>query len=350
MSIHVLQLGPYPPPEGGVSRNMLAIRDRLVDDGDHCSIIATTRSTTIVDEPDVYHPRSATELISQIRRLTFDILHLHLGGEIGPRVLGLAFACSLLAKGSCVLTMHSGGFAQGNRSGKFGTGKFSNAVFRKFSRVIAVNDELAAIFRKTGIDNAHIRVIAPFSPSAPDQEVKVPEEFRKFIESHSPFLLAVGGLEPEYDPIFQVNTMKSVLRKYPECGLMIVGDGSIKKDVTRTIRDLGLDASVLLAGNVDHSITLHLIRSANVLLRTTLFDGDAISIREALFLGTGVIATDVGQRPAGVHLIPAGDGEALIQKLDEVLTSQAQPSPPESVNDENIRSVIDLYRELLSRG
>ncbi|MCV4567241.1 hypothetical protein OFB72_32285, partial [Escherichia coli] len=56
-------------------------------------------------------------------------------------------------------------------------------------------------------------------------------------------------------------------------------------------------------GDLPHVITLQMISSANVLLRTTRFDGDAISVREALFLGTPVIATDNGMRPEGVITI-----------------------------------------------
>src|SRR5438105_8526009 len=38
--------------------------------------------------------------------------------------------------------------------------------------------------------------------------------------------------------------------------------------------------------------SLRAIADADVLLRTTLYDGDAISVREALYLGTPVVATD----------------------------------------------------------
>src|SRR5437588_6194265 len=104
MTLHVLQLGPYPPPEGGISRNMLAIRDELRRRGGRCSIIATARSSRVSEEPDVYHPRSAFELISLVRRIGFDVLHLHIGGDITARVLGLALICSVFGRGKRVLT------------------------------------------------------------------------------------------------------------------------------------------------------------------------------------------------------------------------------------------------------
>jgi glycosyltransferase involved in cell wall biosynthesis len=41
---------------------------------------------------------------------------------------------------------------------------------------------------------------------------------------------------------------------------------------------------IFLTGDVEHKIVLHLIKKADILLRTTKFDGDAIAVREALFL------------------------------------------------------------------
>ncbi len=92
--MHVLQLGPYPPPEGGISRNFLAIRDQLRRTGHRCSVVPVPQSSRIVPEPDVYHPRNSLELIKLLRRLDYDVLHLHIGGEIPARVLALMAACA----------------------------------------------------------------------------------------------------------------------------------------------------------------------------------------------------------------------------------------------------------------
>ena len=75
----------------------------------------------------------------------------------------------------------------------------------------------------------------------------------------------------------------------------------------------------MLAGNVEHPVVLHLIRDARLLLRTTLFDGDAISVREALFLGTPVIATDNKMRPDGRNTHP--------------IRRQTSARPPDSLDD-----------------
>ena len=84
---------------------------------------------------------------------------------------------------------------------------------------------------------------------------------------------------------------------------------------------------VLLCGDVPHAITMTAISRAELMLRTTLYDGDAVSVREALHLGTPVIASDNGMRPAGVHLIPKSDLQALLRAIEETTgAALAQPS------------------------
>src|SRR5881398_3679419 len=143
MPLHVVQLGPIPPPEGGISRNIFAIRDELSAAGDRCSMVATSKSDRELGDKGIHYPRTKRELLGLLRTLDFDILHLHVGGDITPRVLSLAFACTMLAKGKCILTMHSGGYALSEAGQNARASSFAGLVFRRFSHVIAVNQNLS---------------------------------------------------------------------------------------------------------------------------------------------------------------------------------------------------------------
>src|SRR5204863_147900 len=102
-----------------------------------------------------------------------------------------------------------------------------------------------------------------------------------------------------------------------------------------------------LAGNVEHAVALHLINDADILLRTTLFDGDAISVREALFLATPVIATDTVERPDGVHLIGIGDKDGLMRQIKEVVAAGKEEHQKYPADSSNIAEVVDLYEYLV---
>jgi glycosyltransferase involved in cell wall biosynthesis len=348
MPLHVLQLGPVPPPEGGISRNMLAIRDELRAAGHRCSIIATSKSTTESNEPDIYHPRSKTTLIGLLRKLNYDVLHLHVGGDVTKRVLALAAACTIFGGKRTVLTLHSGGYATTDAAKNAKPASLAGRIFRRFSRIIAVNEDLADVFKRFGVTEERLLVVSPYSLKAPDENVSVPGDLASFYAQHSPLLLAVGGLEKDYDPLMQIAAMRDIVRDLPNAGLMIVGGGSMRFEVEAAIQNSGCPDDIYLAGNVDHAVTLHLMRDSDIVLRTTLFDGDAISVREALFLGTPVVATNNGMRPEGVELIGVGDVAALVESVKEIAKRDKPLKPIGQADTENIAEILSTYNDLVS--
>ncbi len=341
--MHVLQLGPYPPPEGGINRNILAIREELLKAGHRCSIVTTSRSTKITPEPDVHHPKSGADLIKIIRKIDSDVLHLHVGGDITKRIMGLALACTVFGNGRKLLSVHSGGYPT-SREGQAAKRKsVRGLIFRRFEKVISVNPIIAEVFERYGLTNGRNRVIYPFVHRLPDPGAEVPESLNTFLSTHQPMMLTVGLLEPEYDLFMQIDAMGKVLETRPDAGLIIVGSGSLERELREFIDSKPYRDRILLAGDVEHRVTLHLLKRCDILLRTTLFDGDAISVREALFLGTPVIATDNGMRPEGVHHIPIHDSEALTAKIDELANETPLRAMPDKDDMSNVTAILELY-------
>lgn len=344
--MHILQLGPYPPPQGGINRNMLAIRDELHKNGHRCSIIATSKSTSIADEPDVYHPRTPFKLLRLLFSLDYDVLHLHVGGNISRRVMALIFLCGSFRRGRNILSCHSGGFSQSGEARSAKRNSVFGSLFRRFAHIIAVNPLLGEIFANYGVSKDRIHVIYPFVHDLPDASVSIPGELADFASRHSPFLLTVGLLEREYDLFMQIDALGDILKTMPNAGLMIVGSGSLEAELKDAIAARPYAQNIYLAGDVKNNITLHLIDNADTLLRTTLFDGDAISVREALFLRTPVIATDNGMRPDGVHLIETGNLNELAEKVKNIAKAGNAKASPLSEDHSNIEMVLRLYSGL----
>ncbi len=343
--MHVLQLGPYPPPEGGINRNMLEIRDELRKNGRECSIIATSKSTKITPEADVYHPRSPRRLLTLLSKLNYDVLHVHIGGDVTPRILGFLAACAFFGRGKSVLTMHSGGYALVNVETAKKNSVAGN-IFRRFERIVCVNSLMLEMFERFGVKSNRLRLIYPFVLKSPDDTAEIPAALKKFSERHKPFLLAVCLLEETYDLFMQIDALGKILQKFPAAGLMIVGSGSLEAGLKKAIRDKPYSQNILLTGDVEHKTTLHLINRADVLLRTTLYDGDAIAVREALHLETPVIATDNKMRPAGVRLIPMRDSGELIRAIEDFAPFAGKKKTPKTEDRQNILEVLKVYEEI----
>jgi glycosyltransferase involved in cell wall biosynthesis len=340
----VIQLGPYPPPHGGVQSNLVAIRGYLQANGHECDAINLTRFRH-ENGGGVYYPASARELAALLWRLPADILHLHFGGDLTQRLLGLAAYCTMLPGRKTVLTFHSGGYPSSPAGKTAAPGTLRGRVFQRLDGAIAVNPEIAELFRKFGVRGERIRTILPFVVRQPDPNIAMPERLARFFATHRPVLLTVGLLEPEYDLTIQIDVMASIRERFPQAGLVIAGAGSLEGTLRRQI---GEKDYVLLYGDMPHPVTMRATLECDALLRTTLYDGDSVSVREALYLGTPVIATENGMRPSGVTLIPPAEPARLREAVCEQLARGRERRAPAGDGQENIRQVAEFYRELLA--
>ena len=346
--MRVVQLGPYPPPHGGVQTNLVAIREYLRRHGHTCDAINLTRFRR-EDADGVYYPTGAAALMRLLWRLPADIVHLHFGGDLTPRLLGLALFCTLLPGRKTVLTFHSGGYPGSPAGRTAAPATLRGFVLRRLDGLIGVNPEIAALFARFGARRERIRTILPFAVEPPDRSLPLPALLAAFLSAHSPALLTVGLLEPEYDLEMQIDAMAGILARYPRAGLLIVGAGSLEESLRSRIANTPYRDCVLLYGDMPHAVTLRATLECDLLLRTTLYDGDSVSVREALYLGTPVIATDNGMRPDGVHLIPPSDAGRLRDAVCELMAGERTRRAPGGDGQENIRAVVQFYEELLRR-
>jgi len=60
---------------------------------------------------------------------------------------------------------------------------------------------------------------------------------------------------------------------------------------------------------------VELIKKCQIVLRPTLSDGDALTVREALYFNKKVIASDIVNRPQGTILYKSGDSLDLFDKI-----------------------------------
>jgi glycosyltransferase involved in cell wall biosynthesis len=347
--MRLLQLGPWPPPNGGVQTNIVSIREMLLRRGHECMVINLHRHRT-GREPGVYHPTSGKETFALLRSLQYDIIHLHIGGSVPGRLLALAAACTAMPGARSVLTFHSGGYATSPEGRAARPLSARGLVFRRFDRIIAVNQEIVQLFERFGVPSGRIRLIHPHALPSSVPATRLLERASAFFAAHSPVLLTVGLLEPEYDLELQINALGRIRERYPRAGLLIAGSGSREAALRSEIASKSWAEHVLLYGDMPHDTALRAIWEAGVFLRTTLYDGDSVAVREALHFGTPVLATDNGMRPEGVHLFPVGDIDALCAALERVLSEPRSREIRPGAAEANIEAVLDLYTEIGASG
>lgn len=114
------------------------------------------------------------------------------------------------------------------------------------------------------------------------------------------------------------------------------------------IKERGLESNFCLYNKSVDFITL--MDQCDIVLRPTNTDGDALTIREALYFGLPVIASDVVQRPPGTILFRNRDTKELIRRTVDVLKGGACRTCPPTENDYNsyFHKYLNLYIEVLN--
>jgi len=345
--MRILQLGPYPPPYGGVQTNLVAIRSYLRKQGVLCSVINVTRHRK-PQADDVYYPSSAVELLQLLARLQFDIIHQHLGGMLTHRILGLSLACTLRPGVKSVMTFHSGGFPSTPEGRTLGPNSLAAFILRRFDGLIAVNPEIVNFFQRLRIQPDRVRLISPYAFL--DDHDSFPDVLGRFFAEHDPVLISAGQLEPEYDLPLQIDAIAELRRKFARLGLVLLGSGSLERDLHEKIVVRQCQEHILLPGDVAHGATIEAIARSRLMLRTTWYDGDAISVREAMQVGTPVIATETALRPAGIRLIPKSNLPALLRAIEDELQRPLARGEHTQPDESSVRKVFDFYRDLLGEA
>ena len=233
--MRVLQLGPYPPPHGGVQTNLVAIRSFLLSRGIPCAVINVTRHRR-PDADEVYYPKGPAQLLGLLARLKYDLIHQHFGGMLTNRILALSLACTSRPGAKSVMTFHSGGYPSTPEGQALRPNSFAGFVLRRFDGLIAVNGEIMSFFQKMRVLPHRARLISPYSFVTEQSPGSLPEPLAAFFAAHDPVLISAGQLEPEYDLPLQIEAMPHIREKFPDAGLVMLGSGSLNEDLGARIQ------------------------------------------------------------------------------------------------------------------
>lgn len=231
-------------------------------------------------------------------------------------VLAPVFA---LLPGKAVLVLHSGSSLQQMESQPSWQAWLLRRSLTAYTRIWAVNDEIGAVLpaRVAG----RVRVVSPFVPAAPDPaglSSTAPAPAGPSTAglsgaagpsphpAHRAHLITVAtnaGLA-HYNALLTVDAVQLVRRDWPDARLWVLAYGVDGPDLADLRARVAAEPWVEVSFDLTPPEVTAALASSEVFLRPTDWDGDSMIVREALAVGTRVVASDVCPRPAGVEIAP----------------------------------------------
>lgn len=274
--LRVVQWAQKPGPMGGVTSSVEDLTEALRAAGHEVRYVPTGSM-----------PRAIRALPGLWRRRSLHMFHITRLG----RAVELAPLFALLP-GRTVLILHSGGVRRQIEAQHLWRALLLSVSLRAYNQIWVVNADIGRALPHHVV--GRVRVVSPFIPQAP--ETRWPSR-----EAHLLTVATNSGL-PHYNAELAVEAVRTVRLEWPDARLWILAydrEGPELDRLRRMVSDLPW---VELSHNLPaDEVTAALARS-EVFLRPTDWDGDSIMVREALAVGTRVVASDVIARPAGVEL------------------------------------------------
>ena len=341
--LRILLAGPFPSPIGGISVHLSRLSSWLSAQGIMVDLVDEARHK----KNGIYNIRSMG-FLSYLRYLArCNLAHIHSHVHL-LRIFHILM-CRLFGL-RVIVTIHAwspGGFKT-----------LINKIFLKLAHeIILVAEHINDHFE---LSNYH--VIPAFLPPS-DCRKDLPKEIQSFVDksrsrgcsllcANANELIEING-EDLYGLDLCVELMDQLsCRSDTRAAFVFVVSYDanclqLYSSAQRSIEERGLEDRFCLYNRPVDFITL--MKQCDLVMRPTNTDGDALTIREALYFGVPVIASDAVRRPTGTILFRNRDAKDLMYRTVDVLKngSSRTCASAQTDHDSYFKRYLDLYIKVL---
>jgi len=132
---------------------------------------------------------------------------------------------------------------------------------------------------------------------------------------------AVGRLVPVKGYDVLIAAVQKIASRVPQLQCLIVGEGEREDELCRQIQGAGLGDKIHLVGYLDRQDALSILKSTDIFVMPSRYEGTPIALLEAAALARPILASSTGGIPELVRheehafLVPPGNPSALAEGL-----------------------------------
>ena len=161
--------------------------------------------------------------------------------------------------------------------------------------------------------------------AASAEPVNIHEAF--WLPHHAPVVGNVAALVPHKGHRHLIEAAHLVVQEIPDARFVILGEGELRDQLERQVRDYRLEKHVLLPGF--RTDVLGCIKSFDLFVMSSVTEGLGTSLLDAMACGKAVVATEAGGIPEVVDdqvtgmLVPPRNHQAMAAAIVRVLRDEA---------------------------
>lgn len=264
---------------------------------------------------EVLNLRSIYHVLAFADRPAYDVLHCQFG-TLGPLVLKLK---RLGVTDGAIVTSFRGYDLTRNAERN---PRFYRELFASGARFLPVSKSLADLLLEAGCPEDRLQILhsgIDCSRFAFTRRSRAGDGVTR--------VLSIGRLVEKKGLVYALEAVANAHRAGRKVRYTLVGDGQLKPQIEKKIRELGIEAIVTLKGWCNHDAITRLLEESHLLVApsVTAADGDQEGIpnvvKEGMATGLPVLSTWHGGIPELVengvtgYLVPERDVEALTERL-----------------------------------
>lgn len=244
-----------------------------------------------------------------------------------------------------------------------GRSRFSRRRYEAAAKIVAISKWSAERTIESGAPQEKVTVVheGVELPPAQREEARIAARTHWSLPLNAPVMGCAGVLSEDKGQEWLIRAMAMVRADYPECRLLLAGDGPDRERLDLLAQELGVTENVVFAGFVKEMTRFY--EAVDIFVLPSLFEALSNALMSAMAHGVPSIAFD-GSGPAeiiedGVSglTVPARNAEGLAQAMRKMLVDRdyakrigrggRQRIEDAFSADRMVHNMISVYREAL---
>jgi len=195
-------------------------------------------------------------------------------------------------------------------------GRLELSFLRRWaSRILVLNPGMVEEALEVGFDKARIGWMPNpvdtdhFRPCSPEQRARLRDELQ--VGQNTPLAVFLGRLDPQKELPWLIGAFAQVVREIPNAVLALVGDGSLRVQLTELVASLNLNNNVRFVGRLPTEGVLKWLQAGDLITLISAVEGLPCSLIEAMSAGLPAVVSDI---PAHLQLVDH-EVEGVVTKL-----------------------------------